>query len=93
MPCTEHHTMRVPFLTVLAGLMLAVLPFPTAFAAKEHSPLPDLTAGGAKDDSHDWNLGPTGARGRIWADKLETTPARQILITRVDAGSPADGCH
>ena len=85
--------MRLPFLTVLAGLMLALLPSSTALAETEHSPLPDLTARGTKDDSHDWNLGPTGARGRIWADKLETTPARQILITRVDAGSPADGCH
>ena len=83
--------MRLQFLTVLAGLMLALLPSSTALAAKEHSPLPDLTAGGTKDDSHDWNLGPTGARGWIWADKLETTDARQILITKVEAGSPADG--
>ena len=40
---------------------------------------------------HDWNLGPTGARGWIYSDDFETTQARQILITQVDKGSPADG--
>src|ERR1700729_4213084 len=78
-------------LSALAGLLLAILPGPALLRARENSPCPDLTAGGAKDDSHDWNLGPTGARGWIWANKLETTEARQILITQVDRGSPADG--
>ena len=54
-------------------------------------PVPDLTKGGTKDDKHDWTLGPTGARGWIWAWRLETTDSRQILITHVDKGSPADG--
>lgn len=53
--------------------------------------VPDLTQGGQADDKHDWNLGPTGARGWIWGWKLETTDSRQILITSVAAGSPADG--
>ena len=53
--------------------------------------VPDLTAGGEKDNRHDWNLGPTGARGWIWGWNLETTPSRQILVTQVDKGSPADG--
>jgi hypothetical protein len=55
--------------------------------------IPDLTKGdpipeGAK---HDWNLGPTGLRGWMFCDKLVTTDARQISITRVDEGSPAHG--
>jgi len=60
-----------------------------AFAAR--APVPDLTGGGRKDRSHDWTLGPTGARGWIWGRDLETTDARQILITMVEKGSPADG--
>ena len=39
----------------------------------------------------DWNLGPTGARGWMYADKLDTAQARQIYITQVIDGSPADG--
>jgi len=54
-------------------------------------PVPDLTQGGQPDDKHDWNLGPTGARGWIWGWNLETTDARQILVTRVAPGSPAAG--
>lgn len=52
---------------------------------------PDLTQGGKKDDMHDWTLGPTGTRGWIWGWHCQTTGARQILITEVAAGSPADG--
>lgn len=63
----------------------------TAMAARPRPPVPDLTAGGQPDDKHDLNLGPTGARGWMWGNLLETTNARQILITKVDAGSPADG--
>ena len=60
-------------------------------AARKASPVPDLIAGGVKDDRHDWNLGPTGARGWIYGSRLETTRSRQILITQIDKGSPADG--
>jgi hypothetical protein len=41
--------------------------------------------------NHDWTLGATGARGWMFSDKLETSGARQIGITQVDKGSPADG--
>jgi hypothetical protein len=41
--------------------------------------------------THDWNLGATGARGWMFSDKLVTTDARQIKITKVANGSPADG--
>ena len=52
----------------------------------------DLTRGGGKpDQTHDWLLGPTGARGWVWGWRCQTTDARQILITDVAKGSPADG--
>lgn len=62
------------------------------FGAPNAVPNPDFTKGqkipaGAK---HDWNLGPTGLRGWIFCDKM-VSDARQIAITKVDKGSPADG--
>jgi HEAT repeat protein len=57
---------------------------------RELPEIPDLTKGGTKNDRHDWNLGPTGARGWMWGMLLRTDFARQILITQVDKGSPAD---
>jgi hypothetical protein len=55
--------------------------------------IPDLTKGDTipAKDKHDWNLGPTGMRGWIFCDKLVTTDARQIAVTSVEQGSPADG--
>ena len=77
----------------LVAVALVVLLFggAEAIAARGKATVPDLTKGGAKDDKHDWNLGPTGARGWIWSWRLETTDSRQILVTKVDKGSPADG--
>jgi len=40
---------------------------------------------------HDWNLGSTGLRGWIRCDKLVTSDASQITVTKVEKGSPADG--
>lgn len=54
-------------------------------------PMPDFTKGGKPDDSHDWLLGPTGAHGWIYGRHGQTAESRQILITAVEAGSPADG--
>jgi Family of unknown function (DUF6288)/HEAT repeats len=55
--------------------------------------LPDLTQGDSVPASakHDWNLGATGARGWMYCDKMVTTDARQIGITKVEKGSPAEG--
>lgn len=77
-----------------AGTLLAVMILmlgTTLCQAAPKPPVPDFTAGGEKDERHDWTLGPTGARGWIWAWKLETTDARQILVTQVDPDTPADG--
>ena len=75
----------------LAALIVSLLAGP-AFGAKEAPPVPDLTQGGKlADKQHDWNLGPTGLRGAMWAWSMVTTEARQILVTKVDQGSPAAG--
>jgi len=75
-------------LFVVAALLCGTV----LFAAEQMSVPPDLTNGGKKDKNHDWNLGPTGARGWIFFRRDDVTAAsRQILITKVDAGSPADG--
>lgn len=65
----------------------------TIAAPNEPPAIPDLTQGGTipAEAKHDWNLGPTGLRGWMVCDKLVTTDARQIAITSVDKGSPADG--
>jgi hypothetical protein len=60
-------------------------------AAKTKSPAPDFTQGGKKGESHDWTLGPTGVRGWVYGWKGQTSEARQILVTAVAKGSPADG--
>ena len=62
-------------------------------APKDYSANPDFTKGGTipKGATHDWNLGATGARGWMFSDKMETSSARQIAITKVAPGSPAEG--
>ena len=75
----------------IVTLFIMTLTYSALIAAQEDGGVPDFTKGakipqGAK---HDWNLGPTGLRGWIYCDKLVTTDARQILITKVDEGSPA----
>ncbi|YCM43525.1 DUF6288 domain-containing protein [Verrucomicrobiaceae bacterium 227] len=53
----------------------------------------DLTKGESipAGATHDWTLGATGARGWMYSSKLETSDARQISVTQVAKGSPADG--
>ena len=74
---------------------LVALAFTAPNLAQDKKPLrvPDLTAGEPipAGHEHDWNLGPTGARGWMFCDRMVTTDARQIAITKVAAGSPADG--
>lgn len=79
-------------LHAITAVILLTLP---AFAAKTKVPLinPDFTKGEPipSEATHDWTLGATGARGWIYSEKLSTTSARQIAITKVAKGSPADG--
>ncbi|MCX6873257.1 MAG: DUF6288 domain-containing protein [Verrucomicrobia bacterium] len=67
--------------------------FAGTLSAADPAPVPpDFTQGGKKDDSHDWLLGPTGARGwMFFRHEDQTATSRQILITAVETGSPADG--
>lgn len=80
---------------VIAGAaFVALVATPVAHGARavKETTLPDLTQGGKRDDNHDWLLGPTGARGWIYFRQSDlTATSRQILITAVDAGSPAEG--
>jgi hypothetical protein len=72
-------------------IIAATLVHAATAAAKDPVAVPDFTKGAKvpKGAKHDWNLGPTGLRGWIFCDQLVTTDARQILVTKVDKGSPA----
>lgn len=77
----------------VAAVLLAFPASGSAATPKGNPANPDFTQGeaipaGAK---HDWNLGPTGLRGWMFCDQMVTTDARQISITQVEKGSPADG--
>jgi len=76
----------------LALAAFLVLPGPLLGAPRKVA-MPDFTKGDAipAGATHDWNLGATGARGWMYSDRLVTTDARQIYITKVEKGSPADG--
>jgi len=81
----------VSFLMAIVGWLSAAGPASAAARGGGKPPVPDFTQGGQPDGSHDWTLGPTGARGWIYSWKGPTAEARQILVTAVDQGSPADG--
>lgn len=77
-------------------LLLTLLAVPCFVMAAGKNPpakMPDLTQGDAvpANAKHDWNLGATGARGWMYCTQMVTTDARQIAITKVENGSPADG--
>ncbi len=80
---------------MMAGATFAEGPVPGLTARGKRdlakNPVPDFTRGDEKGETHDWNLGPTGARGWMWGMMLRTDLARQILLTKVEPGSPADG--
>ncbi len=69
----------------------AAVPVVAAPGGQNSTTPPDLIHGGIRDNSHDWLLGPTGASGWIYSENGESAASRQILVTAVDSGSPADG--
>jgi len=83
--------MKAKSLRVSCGALGILLMLAGQAPAAAKTPVPDLTKGGKPDQTHDWTLGATGARGWVWNWQGQTTDARQILITAVAAGSPADG--
>ena len=83
-----------PVLAILSLTLATLLTAPgTLVGAPKKMAVPDFTKGDAVPDGadHDWNLGATGARGWMYSDRLVTTDARQIYVTKVHASSPADG--
>ncbi len=78
---------------MLASLLVFSVHFSMAEGAKGVMANPDFTRGDAipAEAKHDWNLGPTGARGWIYTNRMETSEARQIYVTQVEKGSPAAG--
>ncbi len=88
----------IPFsVTILATVALC-----DARPQSRNASPPDVTRVVIEDTSHTYHLGPTGARGWIHMVAFRATPddyeqyfctdrARQILITQVAEGSPADG--
>lgn len=87
MSCSNHRFL-------LSGVVMA-LGLLTVLSAspRQRTSLPDLTKGETipAGSVHDWTLGATGARGWMYCDRLVTTDARQISVTKVEAGSPAEG--
>ena len=84
-------TSRTFFAFIAAALMVTFIATAASAQRRSKQPAnPDFTQGGKTDGSHDWTLGATGARGWIYAWK-HTGEARQILITKIAKGSPADG--
>ncbi len=85
--------MSTPTGTLALLLLAAACPIPLSAQDRQAPPIPDFTKGEPipRGAEHDWNLGPTGARGWMYSDRLVTTAARQIAITAVAPGSPADG--
>jgi hypothetical protein len=89
----SFRTQTTAFVRTFSIAALLAIPATGIAAPKGTMTLPDFTKGdpipaGAK---HDWTLGATGLRGWIYSEKMVTTDARQISITKVDKGSPADG--
>ncbi|MEN8864629.1 MAG: DUF6288 domain-containing protein [Akkermansiaceae bacterium] len=83
-------TTKLPRLCAVLALSSHLL---SGAGPKVRMTLPDFTKGDSIPEGarHDWNLGATGARGWMFSDKMETSTARQIAITKVATDSPADG--
>lgn len=84
--------MKIPILTLTLAACIAAPLSVSAAAGGTATTNPDFTKGAtlAKDAPHDWTLGPTGARGWIYTANGHSRAARQILVTAVAAGSPAE---
>jgi len=73
------------------AVLLALVWLPGAAGAPPKPPVPDFTRGDPVAAGRDWTLGPTGARGWVYAWRGHTRESRQILVTSVAEGSPAEG--
>jgi len=81
----------MPAQIVKSALML-LLGLSLHSGAEEPVLAPDATKNPkVAEGKGDWNLGATGMRGWMFVRDNYTDEARQIVVTKVDAGSPADG--
>ena len=82
--------MKTTFISYALSILLSIS---ASAASGENLEMPDFTKGDVipVNAKHDWNLGATGLRGWMYCDKLVTSDARQIAITKVEPKSPADG--
>lgn len=89
----KEHLMNAMHGVVMTGLIVVLSGAMSTSAADKKDPptVPDLTEGGTMDHALNWTLGSTGARGWIYRYRNSTENARQICVTEVDTGSPADG--
>jgi len=85
--------MKPRLLPILSIFAIALLFLPAHAAPKGNGKNPDLTKGEPIPEGYDkdWTLGATGARGWMFPDRLTTTTARQIAVTKVEPDTPADG--
>lgn len=81
-----------PAFQVLLSFAVSSIGTLNGLGAAEKPAVPDFVAGDGlpENAAHDWNLGPTGMRGWVHCWKGESSDSRQILVTQVDEGSPAD---
>ncbi len=85
--------LRQPAAVVFSAIVATIILQGAVSFAADPSSIPDFTKGDKipREATHDWTLGPTGARGWIYSDRSVTFDARQIYVTQVTEGSPADG--
>ncbi|MBS0264464.1 MAG: PDZ domain-containing protein, partial [Planctomycetes bacterium] len=83
--------MKTHVTLLCCSLLFQSLHLHSAIGQERKSTVPDFTRGETipRSATHDWNLGATGARGWMFADKLVMSSARQIRITEVQPQSPA----
>lgn len=81
------HILPVLFMALLLGSIQNLCAAETAKEAAVN----DLTKSTPAKTDNSYNLGPSGALGWMQVDKGMTLESRQILVTAVDKGSPADG--
>lgn len=77
---------------IIAFLLLALVPAALSAATNwRNRPVTDLLKGEEPFEKYDFNVGSTGFRGWVFHRGIDSSESRQILVKRVDKGSPADG--
>lgn len=71
--------------------MLVVLANALCLAAPKQAKNPDLTSGEKPGELKSYGMGPTGFVGWTFNNGRDSDESRQILVTMVEAKSPADG--